>query len=640
MKIFRLVIFVFSVMSLLSSCSVDSRKIVSPNGEIVVSVESKEVDDDGFGQVYCTVKYIQNGAERIVFSQVNLGLKTEKQDLASKLKFISVSEAKKVKDDYIMITGKRSHCSNQATEKVFRFKNKQEQAIDILFRAYNDGVAFNYSIELLDNEKDCIVEEFTSYLIPEGTKRWMQQYTIDYENFYPLKTDGESEGKNAYMWGYPALVEPEDSLFVLITEADLKRGHSASRLYNGKEKNLYQVWTTDEKVEFQGEWKSPWRLLIVGDLADIVESTLVTDVSAPSTVSNTDWIVPGKAAWIYWANNHGSRDFQIVKEYIDLAAEMGWPYNLIDWEWDVMSNGGTAQTAIDYSLQKNVKVLLWYNSGTSWIGPGAPGPLDRLNNKENRESEYAKLSEMGVSGIKIDFFAEDGAAMIDYYIDLLEDAAKHQLLINFHGATIPRGWQRTYPHLMTVEAVYGAEWYNNRSTLTEMAAAHNATLPFTRNVIGPMDYTPGTFSDSQHPHITSHGHELALYVLFESALQHMPDRPSSYRSLPDPVNGFLREIPTVWDDTKLLSGYPGKEVIIVRRKGDRWFIGGINGTDNPQVLRFTLDSLKLSDKRITIFKDGEDDRSFSIEKNIPLSDMESVIEIDCLPRGGFAAIIE
>ena len=178
---------------------------------------------------------------------------------------------------------------------------------------------------------------------------------------------------------------------------------------------------------------------------------------------------------------------------------MQWPYNLIDWKWNEMGNGGTVNDAVQYAAEKEIKTLLWYNSSTSWNGEGAPGPLFVLNGKESRLNEYRKLNEMGVSGIKVDFFNGDGHEEMNYYLDLLEDAIDAQLLINFHGATLPRGWQRTYPHMMTVEAVYGAEWYNNRPILTERAARHNATLPFTRNVVGPMDYTPGTFSDSQHP---------------------------------------------------------------------------------------------------------------------------------------------
>ena len=161
---------------------------------------------------------------------------------------------------------------------------------------------------------------------------------------------------------------------------------------------------------------------------------------------------------------------------------------------------------------------------------------------------------------------------MNYYIDLMEDAARYGLLINFHGATLPRGWQRTYPNLMTTEGVYGAEWYNNLPVLTNAAACHNATLPFTRNVVGSMDYTPGTFSDSQHPHITSDCHELALPILFESGLQHMPDRPSVYLHLPEDVKALLSTLPTAWDDTRLLTGYPGKDVVLARRKENKWYI--------------------------------------------------------------------
>ena len=153
---------------------------------------------------------------------------------------------------------------------------------------------------------------------------------------------------------------------------------------------------------------------------------------------------------------------------------------------------------------------------------------------------------MGIAGIKVDFFSGDSVSTMNYYIDLLEDAIKYKLMLNFHGATIPRGWQRTYPHMMSIEGVYGAEWYNNAPILTNRAAEHNATLPFTRNVVGPMDYTPGTFSNSQHPHITSYAHELALPVIFESALQHMPDRPSVYYGLPEPVKRLLSELPVAW----------------------------------------------------------------------------------------------
>jgi hypothetical protein len=220
----------------------------------------------------------------------------------------------------------------------------------------------------------------------------------------------------------------------------------------------------------------------------------------------------------------------------------------------------------------------------------------------------------------------------------LKDAAKYHLMVNFHGATIPRGWARTYPNLMTTEAVYGAEWYNNKPVLTDKAAAHNTTLPFTRNVIGSMDYTPVTFSNSQHPHITSYAHELALSVVFESGLQHFADRPSAYLSLPAAPKEFLKQVPVSWDNTKLIDGYPGEKVIIARRKGSQWYLGGLNGQDQIQTLLVRFDFLNKGTYTFQLIKDGDDDKSFSSEMiKVKKGD---TFKIECLPRGGFVGVLK
>ena len=219
--------------------------------------------------------------------------------------------------------------------------------------------------------------------------------------------------------------------------------------------------------------------------------------------------------------------------------------------------------------------------------------------------------------------------------DLLESAGKYNLMVNFHGATIPRGWQRTYPNLMTVEAVYGAEWYNNLPVLTDKAAAHNATLPFTRNVIGSMDYTPCTFTDSQHPHITSDGHELALCVVFESGIQHLADRPESYLSLPQELQDFLTRLPSAWDETRLLSGYPGDYVVLARRKGDKWYVGGLNGNDTEKRIKVDISTLKNPGKEIKLYSDAKGKSDFPAISVEQLNGNLNETEILCLPRGGF-----
>jgi hypothetical protein len=301
-----------------------------------------------------------------------------------------------------------------------------------------------------------------------------------------------------------------------------------------------------------------------------------------------------------------------------------------------MENGGTFEDALRYADSLGVKVLVWYNSSTAWTTNGAGGPLFRLNTAESREKEFAWLSSIGVAGVKIDFFEGDTQPTMAYCIDLLESAAKHHLLVNFHGATVPRGWQRTYPNLLSTEAVYGAEWYNNVPTFTDRAACHNATLSFTRNVIGPMDYTPCTFSDSQHPHITSKAHELALTVLFESGLQHLADKPESYLAQPKAIVDFLSHLPSTWDETHLLSGFPGESVVMARRKGGKWYIAGINGTDEAIKLSFPTSALKLGKRTVTTIADVDNQWSVNTKR----CKLSSNVTIDCAPRGGFVIVAE
>ena len=547
---------------------------------------------------------------------------------------------RKVKDDYQMLAGKRLHCTNEANE--YRCGN-------LVLRMYNDGIAFRYEYTGLQHQKH--PEEQTAYIIPEGTRRWMLQWSDGYEGFFPMTTTAnvktlggfggamEQQTINTH-WGYPLLLEAsrassdggEGEAYALITEANIERQQSASSLFNDGE--TFRVKQDQNDLLLSGNWHTPWRVVIIGRLADIVQSTLVTDVSEPSKLDDTSWIQPGVVSWIYWANNHGSNDYNIIKKYVDMAVTLRLPYVLIDAEWDEMNKvasnqGKTIEDAVAYAIAKGIKPIIWYNSSVGWVN-GAPGPKYRLNKPEDREKEFAWCEKIGVAGVKIDFFSGDNQMNMDYCQDLLEDAARHHLLVNFHGAPIPRGWQRTYPNLLSTEGVYGAEWYNNVPHFTKRAASHNATLPFTRNVIGPMDYTPCAFSDSQHPHITTHAHELALTVLFESALQHLADRPESFLSQPQQVQAFLGLLPSVWDETRYVSGYPGESVVLARRRGDTWYVAGINGTDQEKTLSVPLAFVK--GKTTTLFADGNP-WLISSPAKLPK-------QISCKPRGGFVMVIK
>jgi hypothetical protein len=637
-------IYLLFLIFILISSAINAQEVLSPDKNIkIILVSINTSDKMSFGPVYFRVLY-KKGSEYVeVLSKSLLGILRSDQRFADNLKFVGESETVEIHDKYEMICGKRKLCENFGAEKVFSYVNSNNQPLNIVFRAYNDGVAFRYIFPDHSVSSFNIIDEVTTFILPDSTNRWMQPYKISYEDFYPLNKTGLSSVKGQE-WGLPALYKVNGNPFwVLISEANITENNCATKLCNLENINEYKVAYPSERTDFKQTgvmtslpWNSQWHTLIIGKLSDIVESTLITDVSEPNKLKETDWIKPGPVSWIYWANNHGSKDYQKVVEYIDFAAEMKWPYDLIDWEWDVMSNGGTITDAVNYAKSKGIKPIMWYNSGTCLLEQATP--VDRLLTAQKRAEEFKWLNKIGVFGIKVDFFAGDQQDMMKYYIDILKDAAKYHLMVNFHGATIPRGWARTYPNLMTSEGVYGAEWYNDLPVLTNKAAGHNTTLPFTRNVVGSMDYTPVTFSNSQHPHITSYGHELALSVVFESGFQHFADSPEAYNSLPTEPKEFMKNVPVSWDDTKLIDGYPGDKVIITRKKGNQWYLGGLNGKDETQTLNVNFDFLGKGNFNLKLIKDGKDDKSFTI--NVVKVKKGDVLNIKCLPRGGFVGILE
>ncbi|KOH44957.1 glycoside hydrolase family 97 protein [Sunxiuqinia dokdonensis] len=630
----------FTALFLLITISAVSQKltVTSPNKKISVNLfHGQQVDT---GEWYLKVNYHDDHQVSEMIPRVDLGLVREDQDFSKDLQFLKAGKPTLIQENYRAVHGKRSQCSNEANEVVVAFENSGKAKMNLIVRAYNDGVAFRYEFP----EKEgvfTIRDELTAYVVPDTTERWLQKFDLSNEGLYSHMKDDQVQQN----WSYPALFRLGESRYwYLVHEADVDRAYCATKLSNLGDQSSYKV-TLPYPHEGEAEalptislpWKSPWRVIILGGLSDIVESTLIDDISTPAVLPDTDWIKPGKVSWNYWSDNHGTRDFQTVCEFTDLAATMGWRYTLFDWEWDVMANGGNVEDAAKYALSKGVKPLIWYNSGMfKWI---TATPVDRMKTHENRMKEFAWLKEQGFAGVKIDFFLSEKQYMVDYYLDILEDAAQFELLVYFHGCLVPRGWARTYPHLMTYEGVRGAEWYNNNPELTNTAPEHNSVMAFTRNVVGSMDYTPVTFTNSQHPHITSYGHELALSVVFESALQHLADRPGGYANLPDAAKWFLKEVPAAWDDTKFLDGFPGRDVMIARQTGDSWYIGGINSENKEKTKTISFDFLKAGQKyKLTLIADGEHDKMLS--SRYLVVDNSSKVDVKLLRRGGFAASLK
>jgi alpha-glucosidase len=630
------------VCSLLFSVAALSQKltVTSPNQKVVVALSGQQKADAC--EWYLSLSCIVGGKSREAIPQIRLGLLRSDQDFSRGLLFLRSSKATLMTERYSALHGKRSLCTNAANEVVVSFENAQKAKLNLILRAYNDGVAFRY--EFPEKGGSCVVkDELTSYVIPSAARRWLEKWNTANEELYSvMKNDSVQRD-----WGYPALFQSADSsCWFLVHEADVNRNYCGSKLSNVRDRSSYKI-TFPDSADGNGlgsstptitlPWKSPWRVVVMGSLAEIVESTLINDVSSPSVIQKTDWIKPGLVSWNYWSNNHGTKDFKVVCQFTDLAASMSWPYTLLDWEWELMGNGGSLEDATKYALFKGVKPLIWYGSGIySWIP--ATTTHDRMRTHESRMEEFAKLKKLGIAGVKVDFFQCEKQDVISYYLDILEDAARYEMMVYFHGCLVPRGWERTYPHLMTMEGVRGAEWYNNGPDLTTTAPQHNTILPFTRNVVGPMDYTPVTFTNSQYPHTTSYVHELALSVVFESGFQHLADRPSGYFDLPDVARTFLKDVPNAWDDTKLLSGYPGRDIVMARRRGNAWYFGGLNAEQVEKKKTMTFGFLTPGTRyKLTLIADGEHDKDFAVQYLVV--DNSSTVDVKMLRRGGFAASV-
>jgi alpha-glucosidase len=633
-------LFLWVLAGCLSKAGAQKLTVQSPNQKISVAVYNQQA---GPSEWYLKVSYADSGKTTEAIPKVGLGLLLNDQDFSKELLFLKATKPLVINERYTALHGKKSECSNTANEVVLSFENKSKSKFNVIIRAYNDGMAFRYEFpEKKDSFK--VKEELTAFTIPRETMRWMERWNPANEGLY---TAMNNEKVQSQEWCYPALFNTANkACWFLLHESDVTGTYCGTKLSNASDSAVYKLaFPNPRDGRGMGEsaptislpWKSPWRVIIMGSLSDIVQSTLVDDVAAPSVVKNTAWIKPGIASWNYWSSNHGTKDYKIVTAFADLAAEMNWPYTLLDWEWDGMTNGGNVEDAAKYILSKGVKPLIWYNSGGNHTYV-ASTPKDRMLTHENRVAEFTKLKKMGFAGVKIDFFESEKQDMIKYYLGILEDAAKFEMMVYFHGCLVPRGWSRTYPNLMTYEAVRGAEWYNNGPEFTATAPEHNTILPFTRNVVGPMDYTPVTFTNSQFPHLTSYGHELALSVVFESGLQHFADRPEGYYTLPDAAKTFLKEVPNAWDETKLLDGYPGRDVTIARRKGESWYIGGINADLREKNKTIKLDFLPDNKSyKLTLIGDGTHDKQFSTQ--YMTVNKQSTVPVKMLRRGGFAAVL-
>lgn len=631
--------------------------VASPDGQMAVTLSLTarpgEADYPADGaRLYYRVERGQGETKAEILPWSPLGIERSDQKFVDALRFREAGQLQTVDERYRALHGKRSACLSWAKQQSFTFENPAGAKLLVTFRVANDGVAFRYQFPDRDETRRTVVTEATGFRLPDGALAWTQpyqepsKYTPAYEEYFRNGIPAGTAAPGEAGWCLPALFRARDGKhWLLLAESAVDGTYCGTRLQPSAPHGLYRIrfpqagegnGVGDVCPQSTLPWNTPWRVILVAEtLAGIFESTFVEDLNPPCAVRNTDWIKPGRVSWSWWSDHDSSRDYAKLRDFVDLAAEMGWEYSLVDANWTLMDGGDVRQLA-RYAAGKGVGLFLWYNSGGSH-NVVTEKPRGCMDQAEVRRFEFQLLNQWGVKGVKVDFFQSDKQNIMRLYHDILRDAAEFKLMVNFHGCTVPRGWSRTYPHLMSMEAVRGAECYTFAAEYPERAPWHNAILPFTRNVVGPMDYTPVAFTNGGNAPRTTVGHELALSVVFESSLLHFADRVSAYRELPPAPRDWLKKIPVAWDETRLLGGYPGQWLVVARRRGSDWYLGGINGQEQPQAVELDWRFLAEGQYTLGLIEDGAQDRSFAA-REISIR-REQPLEIRMPPRGGFTGHI-
>jgi hypothetical protein len=523
--------------------------------------------------------------------------------------------------------------------------------IDIIFQVSNDGVAFRYFFPGKPEGLKKIIDETTYFNFDDSTRTWIQpiaeaksgwnRVNPSYEEHYYHEINVRDLPTNKPGWVFPALFKSWH-YWIALTETAPDRNYCGCRLLHDSRSTGFKIsFPQAAEVIFDGAlnpesqlpWFSPWRIITLSDnLGTLVESTLGTDLAQPSTISDISYIKPGRSSWSWVLFKDDSTVFTVQKRFTDYAADMGWEYCLVDADWDRKIGYEKLGELCSYAKSKGVGITAWYNSAGDW-NTTPYTPRNKLLTKELREIEFKKLKQLDVSGIKVDFFGGDGQSVIAYYQDIIEDAAHYKLMVNCHGSTFPRGWERTYPNLISMEGIKGFEFVTFEQPNADKEAAHCTVIPFTRNLFDPTDFTPVCFSEV--PNIqrkTTNSFELALSVLFWSGIQHYAEVPEGMAKVPAEVKQIMKDVPVAWDETKFVEGYPGKHIVIARRKDKVWYVAGINGEPVEKTLEINLGFIENPISAL-IITGGKDNRSFQIiSKKI---DTSRSLEISLKPNDGF-----
>jgi hypothetical protein len=612
-----------------SALAAETWSLPSPSGHCKITVELK---NDGS----LSYDVLHNG--KIVLQNAPLGLRCNDQDFERALVLDSAGNATIHSEVYDLFSGAHTHVDHQVQQRELVFHNTNGASVAIDLAATEEGVAFRYRFPETNSNVRVVESELTGFTLPLNARGWLQPYhaagpyTPAYEDFFFNVSPGErppDSRAKAVGWGFPALFHvPEADAWALLTESGTDESYCGCHLGPDSSGGVYRIafpladqttkgWTNKFGPEprYSLPWTMPWRVIVLGETAgDIATSSLVTDLAAASRVADTSWIKPGRASWAWWAYPSGPDTTNLFDSFTDFAAKMGWEYTLFDAGWWKVG----LKNISDYAHAKGVVPLAWCFASDFY-------------DPKTRAQKLDSLAADGVRGVKVDFWCSDRQEAIAAMQGLFRDAAARRMLVNTHGCTIPRGWQRTWPNFLTAEAVLGTESYFYEPRYTEKAAELNTVLPFTRNAIGPMDSTPVACTPKKYARTTTAAHELATAIVFNSGIIHYADKPEFFESLPAEALQVFRDAPARWDETRCLMGEPGRVAIFARRSGNSWFIAGLNGVNDPLPLDLDLSAFSDFQKRILIAEGADAVMQVNVSKVAVAANWKHEMP----PRGGF-----
>ena len=565
-----------------------------------------------------------------------------------------------IEETYTLDRIKKSTVNYHANELTVTFQNADRQPMDVTFRVSNNDLAFRYELPRYGDTGSIVIRreatgfDFPSYtttfLAPQsdpmvGWKRTKPSYEEEYAADAPLT----QRSQFGHGFTFPCLFRIGDDGWALVSETGVDSRYCASRLSDATADGLFTIaFPMPEENNGNGTvapgfalpGATPWRTITVGDnLKPIVETTVPWDVVTPRfSTEHTYKYGKGTWSWIVWQDASINYDDQV--RYIDLAAAMDFQYVLIDNWWDTNIGHERMEQLVDYAHAKNVDVFLWYSSSGYW-NDIVQGPTNRMDNPIVRKQEMKWLKKIGVKGIKVDFFGGDKQETMRLYEAILSDADDYGLMVIFHGCTLPRGWERMYPNYVGSEAVLASENLVFDQHFDDLEAFNACLHPFIRNTVGCMEFG-GTFLNKRYNRTNDGGttrrttdvFQLATAVLFQNPIQNFAITPNNLTDAPRLALDFLKEVPTTWDETVFLDGYPGKYCVLARRHGDRWYIAGINAQKEPLKLKLALPMLREGD-RVAFYSDTKNHEPQLEQKTIQKPDETSVT---IQPEGGIVFI--